>query len=52
MYLFVHSLRGMLALSPAGKESGEGIVSATLAPDEIPILFIEMGPLHNLQGEC
>ena len=52
MYLFIHSLGGMLALNLAAKESGEGIASATLAHGEIPILFIEMSPLHNLQGEC
>ena len=50
-YVFVHSLRGMLALNPTGR-SGQGIASAILAPSEIPILFIEIRPLRNLQGEC
>jgi hypothetical protein len=35
-----------------GKESGEEIALATLAPGEIPILFIEMSPLRDLKGEC
>jgi hypothetical protein len=34
------------------RESGEEIAPATLAPSEIPILFIEMSPLRSLQGEC
>ena len=49
--VFVHSLRGMLTLNPTERKAAKELLQQHMAPTEIPILFIEMSPLRNLQGE-